>query len=89
MKSEEINIVNIQCADTWHFYGVRFHNDKLKKYFGKRRNCCEIFNVNNAYVYIIEQLKKAGLLDKNYPLLCCECFSRRKEWEIVNACRNH
>ena len=76
MKSEEINIVNIQCADTWHFYGVRFHNDKLKKYFGKRRN-------------IIEQLKKAGLLDKNYPLLCCECFSRRKEWEIVNACRNH
>lgn len=32
----------------------------------------------NVYIYIIDCLKEAGLLDKDYELLCCECYEKRK-----------
>ena len=35
--------------------------------------------LNPIYTYIIEKFKKAGLLDKKYPLLCCICFSKKEK----------
>ena len=35
------------------------------------------------YFYIIKKFKKAGLLDKKYPPLCCICFSKKEREEIA------
>lgn len=34
----------------------------------------------SKYVYVINKLKEANLLDKCYPLLCCNCYNKRKRW---------
>lgn len=36
-------------------------------------NYCRYVQLDKAYIYIINQLKEAGLLDKDYKLICCYC----------------
>lgn len=38
------------------------------------RSCGSLLDL--AYLYIIEQLKKANLIPRGYPVLCCECYSQ-------------
>ena len=35
--------------------------------------CLSVY-LDNHYLKIIRELKEAGLLPKNYPLVCCACF---------------
>lgn len=34
---------------------------------------CKRYVLDARYVYIIEKLRKAGLISKEYPFLCCQC----------------
>lgn len=34
---------------------------------------CKCVRLDKAYIYIINSLKEAGLLDNNYRLICCYC----------------
>jgi hypothetical protein len=55
----------------FRFRGMR--REKYSEYnYGECQYCGRA--LNPAYVYIIVNLKEAGLLDKKYPPLCCYCF---------------
>ena len=38
-----------------------------------RCSYCGITSLDKVYVYIIDSLKEAGLLDESYGLICCYC----------------
>lgn len=58
-----------------------FSNERIL--FLLRTSCeCGKYNINGAYVYVIENLKKAGLLNKDFRLKCCVCYVRDKDREI-------
>lgn len=56
---------------------VDVYNDfrvlELKDAGDQKCSYCGI-TINYAYVYIIHQLKKKGLLSKDYGYLCCTCY---------------
>lgn len=37
---------------------------------------CDMDILDGAYVYVINKLKEAGLLDKDFKLKCCDCYAR-------------
>ena len=39
---------------------------------------CGITSLSSRYIYIIEKLKKAGLLSQDYKILCCRCYAINK-----------
>lgn len=57
-------------------------NNKLFEQISKERywKDCKICGLPIAapYVYIIRKLQDANLLDKNYPLLCCNCYDDKR-----------
>ena len=50
-------------------------------------NYCKYIPLDNAYIYIIKSLKEAGLLDKNYRLICCYC-KLLKEFGLLHIRKN-
>ena len=66
----------LQFIKDWH----KEHNNSYK--------VCEICHKNTLsfdYMYIINKLKKAGLLDKDYKLRCCYCYSIRNSLTEVQT----
>lgn len=68
------HIINKLTGDTWDFiiHSDELYKNLLKKYRDHFCSICEQY-VSPSYVYIINYLKKAGLLDKNYKYICCGC----------------
>ena len=64
-----------------------FHHDYTPKEVDDLNYCFEYEcktcdrDLNFLYVNIILKLKEAGLLDKNYPLICCLCWEEKREEE--------
>lgn len=54
----------------YHIYG------QGNKFAGKNLKTCAWCSMRlyPQYTYIIDELKKAGLLWKEYPYLCCKCY---------------
>ena len=44
--------------------------------------CPECFKmlIDDNYIKIIQELKKAGLLSEDYPILCCKCYHEGKHY---------
>lgn len=70
---DEIDIHGGLHTGSWHFYG---NPQKYKENRGVYCSNCNTL-VYSTYVYIIKKLKKAGLLSKSYPYLCCTCYKKR------------
>jgi len=87
---KKITIHGGAISGAWHFYGTRFFVNKLEVYVGICCDGCNKYKLDSGYVYIIKQLKQSGLLDKNYPCLCCKCFieDRLKSVGFKHANRN-
>ena len=60
-------------------YGTAFYGNTLKPRYVE--SVCEHCGrgIFYQYIYIINKLKEAGLLDKSYPSLCCNCYAKEKE----------
>lgn len=68
-------MTNIMIGRSIQGYFSFFRGDKPAIASGGFRcwKCkCIVFNI---YAKIINKLKKSGLLNKHYPLLCCQCFN--------------
>lgn len=63
--------IEINLQDQWNFEFSTFDGEVLCT---ERGNCyyCNCY-LHSAYTYIIERLKEADLLDKDYKLICCYC----------------
>lgn len=46
----------------------------------QKEGCCELCKVpvDERYISIIHSLKKEGLLNSNFPILCCGCRAQVK-----------
>lgn len=66
-EKEKISIYYNSYSESWYFNGEAEGTYKIC-------DCGTI--IDHLYVYIIDKLKKAKLLDENYPILCCRCFNR-------------
>jgi hypothetical protein len=42
---------------------------------GETCRTCGFWNINKNYIKIIQQLKEAGLIEEDYPIMCCECYA--------------
>lgn len=66
-----------------HILNFRFYNKTDKRpssYKCSLHIPCEICDdvwVDDDYYRIIKALKKAGLLDKDYLLICCDCYRNK------------
>jgi len=40
---------------------------------------CGEYKLYKEYIFIIDQLKKSGMLPKDYPCYCCKCWNEEKE----------
>ena len=72
--------IKIYTAEAWGDYrSFYFSHDesKLPEYSGKCK--CGLIKLSSDYLIIISKLKKAGLLDKDYETLCCDCFYKMKK----------
>ena len=64
------SVIEIRGADG----GYSFHpNENLEIVCEFECDCCFQIVLDPYYVYIITQLSEAGLMQENYPLLCCYC----------------
>lgn len=73
INKNEIEIKGGLLTGSWHFYNGK---PTYKQYRGNRCSNCDTM-LYTRYIYVIEKLKEADLLDKNYPYLCCNCFKKR------------
>ena len=50
----------------------------IERYWAKGNNSlceqCNVMSLSTSYIYIIEKLKKAGLLPQDYKKICCNCY---------------
>lgn len=53
-------------------------------YFHECERCKS--SLNHSYVLLIRELKKAGLIPNDYPLLCCFCY-KKKGKKVVRRVR--
>ena len=67
-----MNGLKIRSYDQWSF---SFRADDYGGIPVGFQSCdyCRVTALDRVYVYIINSLKEAGLLDENYKLICCFC----------------
>jgi len=69
-KPKGISIYYSSYSGGWYFIGLPYIAENFIPCSG---NCGVM--VDPRYVHIINKLKEAKLLDKDYPILCCRCFN--------------
>ena len=69
-------MIKIWVKDGWWF---KFHSleEGVYMYHTKRCPYCKNMFLDPIYCYIIDSLKKADLLDKNFEEICCSCVILR------------
>ena len=49
---------------------------------------CRVVHLDYYYVETIKELKEAGLLPENYPLLCCNCYASVQRRKLMEEYKN-
>ena len=69
---QEQGIYNFRTTGNWFLTG------------GTVCNMCNSENIHPIYIYIIEMLAKAGLLEEDYPFICYHCKKIAETFECSN-----
>lgn len=71
-------MIDIKLFDNKHFTVFLFEKDKNVQTVSKEYTCgyCKFWYISENHVIIINQLKEAGLLPEDYPIMCCECYAK-------------
>ena len=67
-----MSTINIYLKNKWDYTFSKNHDEYYK--YSRKCSYCNTMKLDGAYCYIINNLKEAGLLDKNYKEICCVCL---------------
>jgi len=75
----------IKVEDCWNFRFDTdyYHGDVINSTELHRCCYCDIVALNEVYCFIINSLKDAGLLNKDYNPICCYC-AVLKEFDLLH-----
>ena len=76
----EIHKIEISSMEEWEGYESFIFRVECNNFVLKRLECksCSYNRIDYAYFYIINRLYKAGLLEENFEMLCCDCSYIKK-----------
>lgn len=59
-------------------------NAKFIKYYIDNRHCSCGYKVDFGYFILIFHFEKAGLLPKDFMMMCCACYNIKKKKVVIN-----
>lgn len=59
-------------------------NKRFTKYFNDSNRCSCGWRIDFGYFMIIFFLDKAGLLPKDFKIMCCKCYNNKKTVNLIS-----